>query len=99
MSTDRQRSLQQQGFGNATHKAGVPHLTAPPGLLSRMLTLRISLDPKQADNGPLVVQPGSHLVEHEHDADLERAHGSPFHEVRCEAGDVVAMRPLLAHSS
>lgn len=59
-----------QEFQNSTRKAGVPHVVAPPWLLTNMLTLRISLDPMTLGNGPLVVIPGSHLPESTDDGDL-----------------------------
>jgi hypothetical protein len=46
-----------------TVKAGIPHLVAPQWLLERMLTIRVHLDEVTHENGPLVVQPGSHRGE------------------------------------
>ncbi len=80
-------------FLRPTIKAGVPHLEAPTEILSRMLTLRIHLDHVTPDNGPLQVLPGTHLV---------RADEIPIGEptiILAQAGDVLAMRPLLAHCS
>ncbi len=87
-----------EGFSNPTVKAGIPHLVAPQWLLERMLTIRVHLDEVTHENGPLVVLPGSHRCER---ADDELAtHGEagviPIH---CAAGDVLVMRPLLAHTS
>jgi ectoine hydroxylase-related dioxygenase (phytanoyl-CoA dioxygenase family) len=56
-----------------------------------MLTLRIHLDAMTADNGPLSVVPGSHFS-----AGDEQ---TPPIEIHAAAGDVLAMRPLLTHSS
>ncbi len=78
-------------FSKPTMKAGIPHVEAPESLLERMLTLRVHLDPMTADNGPLSVIPGSHIVAH--DA------ASPPVELHASSGDVLAMRPLLSHSS
>lgn len=78
-------------FRNPTVKAGVPHVEAPVSVLSRMLTLRVHLDAMTADNGPLAVIPGSHrLNQHEEGASME---------LRADVGEVLAMRPLLIHSS
>ncbi len=60
-------------------------------LLAQMLTLRLHLDPMRAENGPLSVIPGSHLVDHETES-------LPI-ELHAAAGDVLAMRPLFPHSS
>lgn len=78
-------------FKSPTRKAGIPHLEAPDELLARMLTLRIHLDAMTAENGPLSVIPGSHL--------LDPAQEEPPLTLSCAAGDVLAMRPLLSHSS
>lgn len=78
-------------FRNPTVKAGIPHVEAPASVLNRMLTLRVHLDAMTADNGPLAVIPGSHcLDQHEEGAAVELHAG---------VGDVLAMRPLLIHSS
>lgn len=85
-------------FSNPTRKANIPHLTAPNALLSQMLTLRFSLDPMCEENGPLVVLPGSHQCGDE-DEDLANIATQSIVTIHCDAGDVFAMRPLLAHSS
>jgi hypothetical protein len=80
-------------FKNRTMKAGVPHVEAPDEILHRMLTLRIHLDDAAEDNGPLQVLPATHIGR---DAD------APFRPpvtILAAAGDVLAMRPLLSHSS
>lgn len=48
------------GFGPWTLKSGIRHVAPPQALLDRMLTLRIHLDPVDADNAPLLIAPGSH---------------------------------------
>jgi ectoine hydroxylase-related dioxygenase (phytanoyl-CoA dioxygenase family) len=73
-------------------KAGVPHVEAPDEVLQHMLTLRIHLDDATEENGPLVVLPGSHTSR---DAPATR----PAVAILAAAGDVLAMRPLLAHCS
>jgi ectoine hydroxylase-related dioxygenase (phytanoyl-CoA dioxygenase family) len=86
-STDRPSSH----FRRPTFKTGIPHVEAPESLLANMLTLRLHLDAMTAENGPLSVIPGSHLVD-------EEAVGEGV-EIHANAGDVLAMRPLLTHSS
>lgn len=76
-------------FNRPTTKAGVPHVEAPADLLARMLTARIHLDDVTDANGPLRVMPGSHATS------VER----PEAILKCRAGDVVLMRPLLLHAS
>ena len=81
-------------FTKPTTKAGVPHVEAPADLLRQMVTVRIHLDDMTDENGPLRVIPGSH------ESALPRDDpGRPPVVVRCGAGDVLLMRPLLTHAS
>lgn len=88
----RDHSLPSERFRNRTLKAGVPHVEAPDELLREMLTLRIHLDDVTPKNGPLQVLPGTHTAR---DA---AASQSPV-TILANAGDVLAMRPLLSHCS
>jgi ectoine hydroxylase-related dioxygenase (phytanoyl-CoA dioxygenase family) len=81
-------------FTKPTMKAGVPHVEAPPAVLERMLTVRIHLDPMTSANGPLKVLPGTHRTRQV----MPSAAVSP-QSVMGDAGDVLVMRPLLAHAS
>ena len=78
-------------FKKPTSKAGIPRVEAPESLLTRMLTLRLHLDAMTAENGPLSLIPGSHVPEAEPIA--------PPVEIHADSGDVLAIRPLLSHSS
>jgi Phytanoyl-CoA dioxygenase (PhyH) len=78
-------------FRRPTTKAGIPHVEASKSLLAGMLTLRLHLDPMTAENGPLCVIPGSHTTEVED--------SSQAVEIHTKSGDVLAMRPLVSHSS
>jgi hypothetical protein len=78
-------------FRCPTLKSGIPHVEAPEWLLANMLTLRLHLDAMTAENGPLSVIPGSHIEQN-------AAPDEPM-EIHAQAGDVLAMRPLLTHSS
>jgi hypothetical protein len=88
----RDHSLPSERFQNRTFKAGVPHVEAPEEILRNMLTLRIHLDDATPDNGPLQVLPGSHAAR-------DAAATGPPVTILAAAGDVLAMRPLLAHCS
>ena len=57
-----------------------------------MLTLRVHLDPVRPENGPLAVIPGSHLYGVE-------VRTNTVEKIFAEAGDVLAIRPLVSHSS
>jgi hypothetical protein len=89
----RDNRLPSHRFGKPTRKAGVPHVEAPCAVLETMLTARIHLDPTDEENGALRVLPGSHRS----GTKLELA-GEPF-TVRAGAGDVLLIRPLVAHCS
>ena len=78
-------------FHNPTVKAGIPHVEAPDSVLTRMLTLRFHVDPMIAENGPLSVIPGSHRTNQE-------TTNAPV-QLLANSGDILAMRPLLSHSS
>jgi hypothetical protein len=81
-------------FTKPTTKAGVPHVMAPFSLLSTMLTARVHLDDVTAQNGPLLVIPGSHRFYHTGEDDARE-----LIVIHCRAGDVLLMRPLLTHAS
>lgn len=81
-------------FSKPTTKAGVPHVEGSLAVLQNMLTLRIHLDEVTNDNGPLKVIPGSHLSGKQVDSASNRVD-----TILASAGDVLAMRPLLSHSS
>ena len=85
---------QVEGFTKPTTKAGVPHVSAPIELLTRMISARVHLDDMNDANGALRVIPGSHLSSHP-DQDASR---EPL-TIHCRAGDVLLMRPLLTHAS
>ncbi|QDU35908.1 Phytanoyl-CoA dioxygenase (PhyH) [Maioricimonas rarisocia] len=82
------------GYSPLRRRAGVPHCEPPLEVLESMLTLRIHLDAMTEANGPLEVLPGSHRTGKQlriDDFDPVTLHAA--------AGDVLLMRPLLAHCS
>lgn len=90
----RDNRLPSPRFRRPTAKAGVPHVEAPPEVLQSMLTARIHLDDVTEENGPLKVAPGSHH------AGKSLAFGDgPPRTVLVRRGDVLLMRPLVAHCS
>jgi hypothetical protein len=81
-------------FRHPTRKAGIPHVEASREVLETMLFLRIHLDDVTLENGPLRVIPGSHHF------------GKPVtlgdvmpHDILAKRGDVLLIRPLVAHCS
>lgn len=90
----RDNRLPSQRFAKPTRKAGVPHVEAPREVLESMLTARIHLDSVGADNGPLKVIPGSHRTGKVLTLDV-----APPRIIHAGLGDVLLMRPLVAHCS
>ncbi len=82
------------GYSKPRIKAGVWHCEPPACVLEAMLTLRIHLDEVTSENGPLEVLPGSHRTGKQLKIDDFQPRA-----VLVNAGDVFAMRPLLAHCS
>jgi hypothetical protein len=90
----RDNQLPSDRFRKPTFKAGVPHVEAPLELLQQMLTARIHLDDVTEENGPLRVLPGSH-----HTGKTLQIGETPPCAIHAGRGDVLLMRPLLAHCS
>jgi hypothetical protein len=90
----RDNRLPSSRFGKPTVKAGVPHVEAPGEVLEQMLTARVHLDDATEENGPLRVVPGSHRT----GKAMRLGDVSPY-SILAQRGDVLLMRPLLAHAS
>lgn len=87
-------------WGPWSRKDGILYAHAPTWALNRIIALRIHLDAAHKENGPLRVIPGSHaagVLTDEEVYGLARTRDS----VDCVVprGGVLAMRPLLIHSS
>jgi ectoine hydroxylase-related dioxygenase (phytanoyl-CoA dioxygenase family) len=92
--------FESEGFRAWTIKDGVPHVQPPVGVLQNMLTLRLHLDRADAENGALIVLPGTHAMGRLPD-DWAVPADAANRAVVCEAeaGDILAFRPLLLHMS
>jgi ectoine hydroxylase-related dioxygenase (phytanoyl-CoA dioxygenase family) len=90
----KDNSLVSSQLSRPTLKAGVPHVIASDEVLKRMLTLRLHLDEVTDENGPLRVIPGSHVSSTSEGEGVEAAA-----IIHAAVGDVLAMRPLISHSS
>jgi len=87
-------------WGPWSRKAGILYAHAPAWALSRVLALRIHLDHSTSENGPLRVIPGSHQAGVLSDDEiLELVRRGEKEECVVRRGGVLAMRPLLVHSS
>jgi ectoine hydroxylase-related dioxygenase (phytanoyl-CoA dioxygenase family) len=92
--------IEAPGWGPWSVKEGIHYAHAPTATLSKVLVLRLHLDDSTTENGPLRVLPGTHT--------RGVLSGDGVHEVAtrlapvdCVApkGGVVAIRPLIIHSS
>ena len=88
------------GWGPWSVKDGIPYAHAPATALRQVLALRVSLDDSTSNNGPLRVLPGTHTLGVLSDDSMHDL-ASRTSAVDCitPKGGVVAMRPLLVHSS
>jgi len=88
------------GWGPWSLKSGVLYAHAPTWALSHIVALRIHLDASTQDNGPLRIIPSSHSLGVMNDAEVFALARSKT-PVNCLAGrgGVMAMYPLLVHSS
>ena len=88
------------GWGPWSVKAGILYAHAPATALQQVIALRVHLDESGLQNGPLRVLPGTHNMGVLSDDEIHRL---SIHttEVSCitPCGGVLAMRPLLIHSS
>jgi ectoine hydroxylase-related dioxygenase (phytanoyl-CoA dioxygenase family) len=88
------------GWGPWSEKAGVLYAHAPESALSRVIALRIHLDPSTLENGPLRVIPNiglDRVLKDDEVATIVNTHAAV--DVPCPQGGVIAMRPLIIHAS
>ncbi len=92
--------IELQGFGPWSVKEDVLHVQPPAAILEKMVSLRVHLDECSEDNGAIKFIPGSHLAGVLDAPDLVRWRDSN-EMIICPAhrGDIIAMRPLILHSS
>lgn len=88
------------GWGPWSRKAGIRYAQAPTSALSRIIALRVHLDASTSDNGPLRIVPQSHRLGVISEADA-LAFAAAREHIECivSRGGVLAMHPLLIHSS
>ena len=81
-------------------KEGTLFVQPPPTVLENLVAVRVHLDPCEAEDGPLMVVPGSHRagVLAQLDAAAARE-AAPAVACIAGIGDALLMRPLLLHAS
>jgi len=88
------------GWGPWSVKEGVIYAHAPASALSQVLALRVHLDDSTSQNGPLRVLPATHTLDVLTDDAIHQL-AQDVAPVECwvPRGGIVAMRPLVVHSS
>jgi ectoine hydroxylase-related dioxygenase (phytanoyl-CoA dioxygenase family) len=88
------------GWGPWSVKDGVIFALAPGSVLRQVIALRLHLDDSTAENGPLRVLPGTHMTGVLDSEAIHRlAADSTAVDCVVPAGGVLAMKPLIVHSS
>jgi ectoine hydroxylase-related dioxygenase (phytanoyl-CoA dioxygenase family) len=89
-----------QDWVSWSQKEGIHYAHAPAWALSRVVALRVHLDASGSENGPLRVVPGSHQLGVLTDQGVSDYVKTNDHNAcLVPRGGVLAMRPLLIHSS
>jgi hypothetical protein len=88
------------GFGPYTLKDGLLHVQPPAGIIARMVTLRLHLDPCDHANAPLRIARGSHRFGLVPVADVAVSVARcQVHHCLAASGDIWAYRTLILHAS
>jgi ectoine hydroxylase-related dioxygenase (phytanoyl-CoA dioxygenase family) len=87
-------------FRNLNLKSGMQHVEPPSEIMSRMVTLRVHIDPVPSDNAPLLIALGSHKLGRVSDTDArEIALRSETAACLAEPGDVWLYSTPILHAS
>jgi ectoine hydroxylase-related dioxygenase (phytanoyl-CoA dioxygenase family) len=88
------------GWGPWSVKDGVSYAHAPATALSKIVALRVHLDDSHAGNGPLRILPGTHTAGVLTDEEIGQC-ARQVAPITClvERGGILAMSPLIVHSS
>lgn len=93
-------TFEREGWGPWSVKDGVAYARAPAEALERVVALRVHLDASLPTNGPLRVLPRTHQLGVLSDDQVSKlAESTLAKECIVDRGGVLAMRPLLVHSS
>lgn len=88
-----------EGYGKWTLKAGMTHVEPPFAMLQRMVTARVHLDDVGADNGPLLIVPGSHRLGRLIESEIGRAEKRDAFACVANIGDVWLYATPILHAS
>ncbi len=94
------RRTETPGWGPWSVKEGVIYAHAPASALAQVLALRVHLDDSTSWNGPLRVLPATHMLGVLSDETIRQL-AQDIVPVECcvPRGGIVAMKPLVVHSS
>lgn len=94
------RREETPGWGPWSVKEGVIYAHAPATALSQVLALRVHLDDSTSQNGPLRVLPATHTLGVLSDDEIHQL-AQDVAAVECcvPRGGIVALKPLVVHSS
>ncbi len=100
LSIPVRNKVEVEGYGPWSNKDGIVHVQPPASILEKMVSLRIHLDDCSEANGAIKFIAGSHLAGALEPDQIGRWRDDQI-PVACSAqrGDVIAMRPLILHSS
>lgn len=89
-----------EGFGTWSIKDGIDHVQPPAAVLSQIVALRVHLDACPVDNGAIKFISGSHLSGVLEPVAIALLRDNQPHVVLpAHKGDIIAMSPLVLHSS
>lgn len=100
LSIPVQARIEIDGYGPWSIKDGVAHVQPPAEVLEQMVSLRVHLDACPVNNGAIKFVAGSHrqgIMESDQVAQCRDNQQQTI--CPAERGDVIAMRPLILHSS
>jgi len=94
------KRVEHSSLSGWSEKEGALFVQAPVGILQQLLAVRVHLDGCAENDGPLRVVPGSHALGRVGpEAAVAARLSSPEFVCFAPRGSVLAMRPLLLHSS
>jgi hypothetical protein len=94
------KRIELEGFGPWSIKSGMIHVEPPFDLLTRMLTLRVHLDPVPPTNAPLLVARGSHKFGRIPTAEIpDVVHQCGIIRCLAESGDIWLYATPILHAS
>jgi ectoine hydroxylase-related dioxygenase (phytanoyl-CoA dioxygenase family) len=95
-----QEKREVDGWGPWSVKDGVTYAQAPARVMDRVLALRLHLDDSTEQNGPLRVLPSTHRLGVLSDDQIQKlAVETSMVECLVSRGGVIAIKPLIVHSS